>query len=113
MSNEETTRAGNPRRRQPRVFARRRIGSAINAPRSREDRDRKRRIHTAASRRRDLSAARLVFFLFPPPSTPFLLSSARSPACRSLRGKPPAEMRRAATREWNIIAQELLSLRSL
>lgn len=29
---------------------------------------------------------------------------------RSLRGKPPAEMRRAATREWNIIARRGIAL---
>lgn len=77
------------------------LAAAINAARSLEDRDRKRRIYTAASRRRDLSVHLFFYFLLP------LLSSLSLSIflSRALRGKPPAETRRAAIREWNIIAR--------
>lgn len=59
---------------------------------------------TAASRRRDLSAS-LVFFFFIS-SSPFSFSLPRASATRFAESKAPAEMRRVATREWNIIARD-------
>jgi len=87
------------RRRKRRSVAGSYIGSAINtARRSPEDRDRKRRIHGGVASARFIGGS---CFLFP---FSLFFSLPRASARHSLRGKPPAEMRRAATREWNIIA---------
>jgi len=57
---------------------------------------------TAHPRRRRVGEIyrRVLFFI----SFSLFFSLPRASARHSLRGKPPAEMRRAATREWNIIA---------
>lgn len=82
---------------------------------------RARRIGTGnAAARRDLSAVSCnsffllssspIYFL-PLPSPLFLASLFSSARARySVRGKSPAEMRRAATREWNIIARRGITL---
>jgi len=79
------------------------IGSAINAARALQRGSGQETAHPRRRRVGEIYRRVLFFFIS---SSPFSFSLPRASAARFAESKAPAEMRRAATREWNIIARD-------